>query len=421
MQAIVLAAGMGKRMRSSRPKVLHEIFGRPILDYVLEILGRLGINRVKVVIGHGGDQVRSFLKKRSGTLRTEIVYQHEQKGTGHAVMCAQKAFRGYYGNILIWPGDMPVLKEETLKVFLQNHQSSGAEVSVLSSPQLNPAGYGRILRAGGRFYAIREELECSEVEHRIQEVNSGIYIFKSDRLFKSLRRIKPANRKNEFYLTDTLEVLAGAKCRLEAFPLALPDEGHGINSREDLGEVTAIMNHREIRKHQASGVTFTAPEQTFVAPGVSIGRDTVIYPWTYIESQVKIGEGCEIGPFAKIRKGTVIGSGTIVGSFVELNRSRLGKKVLAKHLTYLGDAEIGDGTNIGAGTITANFDGKTKHKTKVGKGVLIGSDTVFVAPVVVGDGARTGAGAVITGGSKIKKGEVFVGVPARNLKKKKTK
>ncbi|MBI3306519.1 MAG: bifunctional N-acetylglucosamine-1-phosphate uridyltransferase/glucosamine-1-phosphate acetyltransferase [Candidatus Omnitrophica bacterium] len=418
MQAIVLAAGIGERMHSSRPKVLHEIFGRPILDYVLEVLADLGIRRAKVVIGHGGEQVRSFLKKRGAFPRTEVVYQRHQKGTGHAVICAKKSFRGYQGDILIWPGDMPLLKRETLEAFLGAHRNAKADASVLSSLQADPAGYGRILRAGGRFYAIREELDASEIERRIQEVNSGIYLFKSKQLFEALRRIKPSNRKNEFYLTDTIEVLYRSKARLEAFPLALPDEGHGINSRQDLGEVIGIMKNREIQKHQAAGVTFVAPDQTFVAPGVSIGKDTVIYPWSYIESGVKIGKDCEIGPFAKIRKGTSIGDGAVVGSFVELNRSRLGKKVLAKHLTYLGDAQIGDDTNIGAGTITANYDGKRKHKTKIGKKVLIGSDTVFVAPVTVGDRARTGAGSVITRGSKIKKGELVAGVPARSLKRK---
>lgn len=422
MRAIVLAAGKGKRMRSSRPKVLHEISGRPVLDYVLGILGSLGISRVNVVIGHGGQEVRSFLKKRkNGRLKTEAVYQHEQKGTGHAVNCARKSFRGFSGDILIWPGDMPLLKRETLAAFLRGHQSSGTEASVLSSLQPDPGGYGRILRAGGRFYAIREAIDASETERRIQEVNTGVYIFKAEALFEALRRIRPLNQKKEFYLTDTIEVLHRSKYRIEAFPLAAPDEGHGINSREDLGEVIGIMKNREIQKHQANGVTFTAPDQTFVAPGVKIGRDTVIHPWSYIESGVKIGRGCEIGPFAKIRKGTVIGNETVVGSFVELNRSRLGKKVLAKHLAYLGDAVIGDEANIGAGTITANFDGKRKHQTRIGKKVLIGSDTVFVAPVTIGDGARTGAGAVITGGSKIKKGEVFVGVPARSLQKNRAK
>ena len=201
--------------------------------------------------------------------------------------------------------------------------------------------------------------------------------------------------------------------------MATAEEGQGINSQKDLAVVTQKVNEREISRHQDRGVTFMAPEQTFVAPGVKIGPGTLIYPWCFIESGVGIGAQCEIGPFAKLRQGTVIGDGSIVGSFVEVNRSRIGKKVSAKHLAYLGDAVIGDGANIGAGTITANFDGKKKHQTMIGKNVMIGSNTVFVAPVRVPDGVRTGAGSVVIPKIKIKKGDVVVGVPARPIPKKK--
>jgi bifunctional UDP-N-acetylglucosamine pyrophosphorylase/glucosamine-1-phosphate N-acetyltransferase len=289
---------------------------------------------------------------------------------------------------------------------------------VLSCLRVDPKGYGRILRAAGSFCAIREELDATETERRIQEVNTGVYLFQAPVLFRALRKIRPDNVKKEFYLTDTIEVLAAADAKLRAFPLAMEKEGQGINSRMDLAEATEMMKNREVQKHMEKGVTFVAPDQTYVEPGVKIGTDTVIYPWCYIETGVKIGKNCRIGPFAKIRKGCTVGDGAVVGNFVELNRSRIGKRVMAKHLTYLGDAVVGDGTNIGAGTITANFDGKKKHQTHIGKKVLVGSDTIFVAPVRVGNGAKTGAGCVITSGSRIQKGQVVAGVPARPIKKR---
>ncbi len=398
-------------MRSSRPKVLHEIFGTPLLGHVLNTLRELGVSKPAVVIGSGADQVRAYLKNTGAS----AVLQREQKGTGHAVEMARPVLGKYQGDILIWPGDMPLLETKTLKEFIRRHRESKAEASVLSALQPDPKGYGRILRSGGRFFAIREELDATEMERRVQEVNTGIYLFKAHRLFETLKKIKPANLKKEYYLTDTIEILAGQGDAVEAFPLAMAGEAQGINSRAELSEAIRTMKSKEILKHQANGVTFMAPEQTFVEPGVKIGEDTLIYPWCYIEAGVKIGKNCQIGPFAKIRKGTEIGDESIVGSFVEVNRSKLGKKVYAKHLAYLGDATLGDGSNVGAGTVTANFDGVKKHATKIGKKVLLGSNTVIVAPAVIEDGAKTGAGSVVTGGSRVKKGQVVAGVPARPL------
>lgn len=420
MQALVLAAGKGTRMRSGRPKVLHGIFDIPILAYVLRTLVGLGIRDPKVVVGSGAGEVRKFLAEetRCSAVRPHVILQREQKGTGHAVMMAEKLLRRGQGDVLIWPGDAPLLRKSTLDQFFKAHREAKSEASCLSSLQVDPAGYGRILRAGGRFYGIREELDATASERRIQEVNAGVYLFKTDRLFWALQKIRPGNRKKEFYLTDTIQILSEAGGRVTAFPLASPEEGLGINSQADLAEATQHMNKREIERHQAGGVTFVAPEQTFIAPGVSIGRDTVIYPWTYIETDVKIGRGCRIGPFTKIRKATEIGDRTVIGSFVEVNRSKIGRSVQIKHLAYFGDSRVGDGTNVGAGAITANFDGKTKHNTHIGKRVLVGSNTVFVAPVTIGDGAKTGAGSVVTGGTRVKKGEVVVGIPARPLKKR---
>ena len=402
-------------MCSELPKVLHPVFGKPVLGYVLEALAGAGIKSPYVVIGYKAEEVRSFLKPYG----VVPVLQREQKGTGHAVMMAKAVLKNAHGPVLICPGDMPLVKPETLEKFLTAHKKSQAHVSVLSCAQEDPSGYGRIVREEGHFTAIREELDATPEERAIREVNTGVYLFDKKVLFEGLEKIGKDNQKGEYYLTDTIDILRREGYCVEAFSLANAEEGQGINSQKDLATVTKKINEREIAKHQAKGVTFMAPDQTFVAPGVKIGKGTTIYPWCFIKSGVKIGENCEIGPFAKLRRGTVIGDGSVIGSFVEVNRSCLGKKVSAKHLTYLGDAVIGDGANIGAGTITANFDGKKKCQTMIGKNVMIGSNTVFVAPVRVPDGARTGAGSVVIPKIKIKKGDVVVGVPARPISKKK--
>lgn len=420
MQALVLAAGKGTRMKSEIPKVLHEILGKPALGHVLDVLAEVGIRKTHIVLGSGADQVQAFLKARKAGPQISVIFQRQQKGTGHAVEMARTKLAKSPDEILIWPGDMPLLEAETLRNFIREHKKSRAAASVLSALRVEPKGYGRIVRLAGSFHAIREELDAADEERRIQEINTGVYLFRSKELFAALKKIKPSNAKQEFYLTDTIEVLASEGFKLEAFPLALEKEGQGINSRVDLAEAIRIMKNREVLKHQENGVTVTFPDQTYIEPGVRIGQDTTIYPWCFIETGVTIGRNCHIGPFAKIRKGSVIEDGSVIGSFVEVNRSKIGKNVTAKHLAYLGDAVIGDETNIGAGAITANFDGKQKHQTKLGKKVLVGSNTVFVAPVVVGDNAKTGAGSVITGGSRIQSGQIVAGVPARPIKKHRT-
>lgn len=423
MQAIVLAAGKGTRMRSEIPKVLQDMLGRPMLAHVLEVLVSIGVRDPIVVIGSGADQVRSFLKDYAKRLsiRPRPVLQSQQKGTGHAVMMAIKHLPLTKDAVLIWPGDMPLLKTETLRQFTKDHSEANADVSVLSAIQANPVGYGRILRSGGKFFAIREELDASDRERRIQEVNTGVYLFRRASLVRALKKIRPANKKSEYYLTDTIEILSQDNAHLEAFPFAVGKEAQGINSRADLSIGIGIMNHREVQRHQEQGVTFVCPEQTVVEPGVKIGKDTIIYPWSYIETGVTIGEKCKIGPFAKLRKGSHIDDESVIGSFVEVARSKVGKKVMAKHLAYLGDAMIGDETNIGAGTIFANFDGKRKHQSRLGKKVMVGSNTVFVSPVNIGDHARTGAGAVVTAGTKVQKKQIVAGVPAKPLKPKQGK
>ncbi len=418
MRALILAAGKGTRMKSEKAKVLHEILGRPMLAHVLDTLESLRIRKIGIVGGAYGTQVRDFLKKRypKAAVRPDWILQNPQRGTGHAVMMARKFIRSSKESVLIWPADMPLLKAETLQNFIQAHQESGAVVGVLSATVENPAGYGRILRQGETFYAIREELDATEDERAVQEINTGVYLFESKPLQEALGKIQPNNVKKEYYLTDTIEILAREEKRIAAFPLARSDEAAGINSKGQLAEAIQMMNRREVEKHMAKGVTIISPDQTYLESNIEIGPDTVIYPWTFIEAGVKIGKRCQIGPFAKIRRGTEIQDDSTVGSFVEVNRSKLGKKVLAKHLAYLGDAILGDGTNVGAGTITANFDGKNKHVSRIGKGVKLGSNTVLVAPVTLEDRSTTGAGSVVTARTRVARGSTVAGVPAKPLK-----
>ena len=412
VQALVLAAGKGTRMWSDLPKVLHEIFSRPLLDYPLETLRQLGIKHPIVVVGWGREQVLAHLNGNA-----QAVVQSPQWGTGHAVQVARSKIN-LRESILIWPADMTLLEKSTIQKLIQEHRRSRAAVTILSSFMIHPTGYGRIVRRGGRVVDIREELDASPSEKRINEINTGIYLFEPKPLLGALKKIRPTNQKKEYYLTDTVRLIDEAGGLVQAFPYASPGEAQGINSQADLARAFKTLNQQTIKKLQIQGVTIVFPEQTFIAPDVRIGAGSVIHPWTYIEGKVRIGRQCQIGPFAKIRSGTVLGDQVVIGSFVEVVRSKIGNKVFAKHLSYLGDAVVGDQTNIGAGTITANYDGKKKNKTRIGKKALIGVDTVLIAPVRIGDHAKTGAGAVLKKGTRVGKGETFVGVPARSLKDK---
>lgn len=412
IQALVLAAGKGTRMCSDLPKVLHSIWNRPMLGHVLDTLQMIGVKNSCVVVGYGAEKVKSFLGKEAITALQKV-----QKGTGHAVMMAEREIKNA-DEVLIWPGDMPLLKSETLRAFLKEHRASFAPVSVLSCRQPNPFGYGRIVRGSqSEFEAIREEVDASEAEKKIDEVNTGIYLFNREALFAALAKVKPNNNKGEYYLTDTIQILREQGDRVNACCLASAEEAVGVNSKKDLAVAARLLTDRIVDQHLASGVAILSPRDTWIAPKVKIGAGTIIYPWTWIDSGSEIGVNCEIGPFSKIRGGSKIGDESIVGNFVEVNRSKLGKHVYAKHLAYLGDAAVGDFSNFGAGAITANFDGKEKHTTRVGKQVLVGSNTVMVAPVHIPDRVKTGAGSVVTKKTKMRSGDVVAGVPAKALKK----
>lgn len=426
--ALILAAGRGERMNSALPKVLHEACGIPLLGHVLKTVCEAGVKRATVVVGEGAREVRSFLRERLHDAhrssnfnyleRVETVYQSHRWGTAHAVLQAEPRFRHWQGDVLIFPGDAPCLRAETVRQFISDHKKSGRIASVLTAEVTEPNGYGRILRRGDDVIGIREESDATESERKISEVSSGVYLFHAPNLFRELRKVRKNARKKEYYLTDVVELLARAGESVRAHRI---DEGRqilGVNTRRDLTLANEVLRAQELERHSRNGVTIVDPSQTYMARGVSIGCDTVIYPFTWVEQDVTIGRRCEIGPFAKIRSGSRIHDGATIGSFVEVVRSEIGEKTYVKHLSYLGDAQIGKQVNIGAGTITANFDGRKKNKTVVEDRALIGCDTILVAPVRVGRGAKTGAGAVVLARQEVPRGATVVGIPAQIAQKK---
>lgn len=413
--ALVLAAGRGTRMKSERLKVLHEVCGRPMLARVLDIVRKTGVRKIGVVVGLDQNGFGSLL---DGV--TKIV-QKEQLGTAHAVLQAEKTFRGFRGKILVVPGDAPCLTLHTVRGLIAAHEKNGEVATILTALVEDPKGYGRILRAGDTVLGIREELDASEEERKINEVNSGVYLFDAEQLFLYLKHIRQNGLKKEYYLTDVIEALVRDGKIVSAYTTNDSDEIMGINTREHLAKACQVLTDREIKKHQNAGVTIIAPEQTFIAPNVTIGQDTVIHPFTWIERDVKIGRRCEVGPFAKIREESTIQDDAVIGSFVEIVRSQVGSKTFVKHLSYIGDSKVGKAVNVGAGTVVANFDGKNKNRSVIEDGVFLGCNTVLIAPAKVGKGAKTGAGAVVCANKKVPAGQTFVGVPAKAIQKSKRK
>lgn len=402
-------------MLSSRSKVLHGLFGKSIIEHVVQAVHAAGMDGVTVVAGKNLEELKKVF---SGSVN--FVVQHERLGTGHAVKCCEPQFKGFEGHVAVLAGDAPLVMGRTLSLFLKQHMREGASASILTAELDNPHGYGRILRDySGNVTGIREEVDATPLEREIREINSGIYIFRAEKLFATLKEIKPANRKKEYYLTDVIALFSRRNELVRAYPLAKGDELLGINTRKDMAEAAKVLWKRNVDFQLERGVTVVSPENTYIEAGVKIGQDTVIAPFTYIEKDVTIGKNCQIGPFCKIRSGSRIEDGAVVGSFVEVVRSSVGKGSLVKHLTYLGDAEVGRDVNIGAGTITANYDGKNKNKTRIGDGAFIGCDTVLIAPVSVGKKARTAAGSVVTRGKNVPANTTVAGIPARPLDKKK--
>ncbi|OGW88240.1 MAG: hypothetical protein A3A73_02240 [Omnitrophica bacterium RIFCSPLOWO2_01_FULL_50_24] len=413
--ALILAAGRGERMNSDVPKVLHEAAGVPLLEHVISTVREAGIQRIYVVVGRNASKVRSLLTLNG----VKTVVQKQQLGTGHAVLQAERALKDHSGDLLVLPADAPCLRAETVREFIRSHRNRRVRASILTALTNHSKGYGRILRRSGQIQGIREELEASPAERDVAEINSGIYLFDTKLLFRKLREVKRNPRKKERYLTDVIEVLVHSGNRVRAHRVRNGQEVLGVNTRSQLSMAHQIIGQRELERHSRNGVTIQNPSQTFVAKGVRIGRDTIIFPFTWIGPGVVIGRNCEIGPFAKLKARVRVGNGVTVGSFVELVRSEIGERTCIKHLSYLGDTKVGRKVNIGAGTITANFDGKRKHRTVIQDGALIGSNTVLVAPVTIGRKAKTGAGAVVVARHPVPSGKTVVGVPARIMTTKK--
>ena len=409
---IILAAGRGERMKSDIPKVLHPICGRPMLMFVLDLVEDLKIKKVIVVLGHQHTEVRKLLKPG-----IKVVIQKRLLGTADAVKVAQATLGNFKGTILVLYADNPLLKKETIKQLLKHHRENKLDATLLTAKLERPRGYGRILRDKyASICGIAEEKDADDFQKDIKEVNTGIICFNKDKLYDSFRYIKPNNRKKEYYLTDSISVFYKKGYTIDGVKLLDINEALGINSRQDLAKANKIMQRRLNEELMKEGVTIVDPDSTFIGYGAKIGKDTIIYPFTVIGSDVKIGKRCQVGPFAHLRGASVIEDDVVVGNFLEIVRSKISSKTLAKHFGYLGDARIGHQVNIGAGTVTANFDGRKKNITVVKDKAFIGSDTVLIAPVKIGKRARTGAGAVVAKNKNVPDGVTVVGVPARPLK-----
>ncbi|HKO59914.1 MAG TPA: bifunctional UDP-N-acetylglucosamine diphosphorylase/glucosamine-1-phosphate N-acetyltransferase GlmU [Pyrinomonadaceae bacterium] len=445
LDVLILAAGLGTRMKSSRAKVLHEIGGLPLINYVSRTAKSLSPRKVYVIIGHQGEQVSKTVGTEIGDL-AEFVLQPEQRGTGDAVMSARVHLATANSTVVILSGDVPFLKSETLTSFIDSHREKRAACSILTVRLENPTGYGRIVRdQAEEFSRIVEQKDATAEEKQIKEINSGIYCFDSQKLFDGLKQIQPTNEQGEYYLTDVPAILLAQGDTVNVFVHADPREVSGVNTRAELAEFENLLRRNSIRKLMIDGgVTFIDPAHAYVSAQAQIGRDSIIYPGVSIEGSSVIGERCEIragaritnsqlgndvtikdhcviidsevksncsvGPFAHLRMNAKLEETSVVGNFVEVKKSRLGRGSKAMHLTYLGDATIGERTNIGAGTVTCNYDGHTKHPTIIEDDVKIGSDTMLVAPVKVGRGSSTAAGSVVT--EDVPPDTLVAGVPA---------
>lgn len=450
LDIVIMAAGLGTRMRSERAKVLHSLGGQSLVSHVLRAAAALSPDRIVVVVGHQADDVESVARATAaqvGAPEPVFVVQREQLGTGHAVQQAVDALSG--GTVVVLSGDVPLIESATLQSLLDAHTATGSAATILSTRLDDPLGYGRIVRnAANGFERIVEHRDADENERRIDEINSGIYAFDAADLAPSLANLSSHNAQGEYYLTDVLGMLVEAG-RPVAVVLHTPsNEVLGINSRLDLAESEALLRRRTLERLMLSGVTVVDPATTYVDSTVTVGRDTLILPGTMLSGTTSVGGGCtigpyvqvldatiedgvtiramsvvegarvarggQIGPFARLRPGAALAEDVHIGNFVEIKNTVVGKGSKANHLTYLGDAEVGAGCNIGAGTVTCNYDGKRKHKTTIEDGVYIGSDTMLVAPVRVGRGSKTGAGAVVT--RDVPAESLAVGMPARVMR-----
>jgi bifunctional UDP-N-acetylglucosamine pyrophosphorylase/glucosamine-1-phosphate N-acetyltransferase len=427
LHVVVLAAGKGTRMKSGTPKVLHEAAGLPLIEHVLRTARRLQPASIVVIVGHQSDVIRQALAERLGLA---FATQEPQLGTGHALLQAEPLLTGARGTLVLLSGDVPLLRSETVDALVRRHEERSAAATVLTALVDTPDGYGRVVRHAGEILAIVEHKDASPAERAIHEINSGIYAFDIAPLFESLRSIGSSNAQGEYYLPDLVKIYRGRDWTVETVRLADPAEILGVNSRKELADVATILKSRKNDELMAAGVTLVDPASTYIDPDVTIGEDTVVHPGVFLEGKTRIGSRCEIhsgvrlvnstvdddaviynfcvitdshiasgaqvGPFAHLRPQSHVGEQAKVGNFVELKKTVLGRGSKASHLTYLGDTTVGEKVNVGAGTITCNYDGTTKNPTVIEDGAFIGSDSQLIAPVRIGKGAYVAAGSSIT-------------------------
>ncbi len=451
LDVLILAAGLGTRMKSRLAKVLHKLGGRPIIAHVCRTAALLEPRATYVIVGHQADDVRAAVEKELGNEQANFVTQSEQRGTGDAVMVARSALAGATSTLLILSGDVPLVRVETLRALIEKYRADKASCTMLTVRLENPTGYGRVVRdEAGNFLKIVEQKDATEGELQIREINAGIYCFYSVKLFQALERVRPTNSQGEYYLTDVPGILRDDGEQVTLYQHHDAREVSGVNTRAELAEFENLLRRGTVRRLMMDGgVTFIDPSHVYVSNEAQVGRDCVIHPDVHIEGRSVIGEGCEIyhgaritdsrlgnrvtvkdhcvivdseiaddcavGPFAHLRMNARMEERAVVGNFVEVKKSRIGRGTKSMHLTYLGDATIGDNTNIGAGTVTCNYDGRHKHPTVIGSNVRIGSDTMLVAPVEVGDGAVTAAGSVVT--EDVPPNTLVAGVPAKVKKR----
>jgi len=415
LAVVILAAGKGTRMKSAMPKVMHSLCGRPMIEFVLDLVRTLKAQKNILVVGPEHTWAKPYIRKKY-----KLVVQKNLLGTADALRCTEKALSRFKGTILVLYADNPLLKPETVRQLLKQHKESCAAVTLLTAELEEPTGYGRVLRDKYNCVCkIVEEEQADEFQKEIKEINTGIMCFDKDNLFKFIGKLKRHPPKGEYYLTDMLELLYEKKAVVEALKIKDKEQALGVNTQEDLSYANKVIQKRILKQHMERGVKIIDPDSTFIHWNVKIGRHSVIYPFTVIENDVRIGIHCSVGPFCHLRQGVSIANHCVVGNFLEIVRSRIGEGTLAKHFSYIGDSFIGRKVNIGAGTVTANFDGSKKNITKIKDAAFIGSDTILVAPVEIGKGAKTGAGSVITKHTKVSAGSLVAGVPAKVLKRRK--
>ena len=426
IHVVVLAAGKGTRMKSAQPKVLHRVGGRPMIEQVLSAAAALGPKTTTIVVGHQAGVLEHALVHHQGL---GFVVQEPQLGTAHALLTAESALGGKHGTVVLLSGDVPLLTARTLQTLVDTHHRAGAAATVVTATLENPHGYGRVVRVGGEIARIVEERDASPAERTIREINSGIYAFELNGLFESVRGIASENTQHEYYLPDLVSIYRQRGLGVATLEVSNPHEIKGVNSRAELADMSRIVQQTKNAALMASGVTIEDPATTYVEADVQIGADTILRPGVFIEAGSVVGSGCTIhsgarivrsflgdrvtvlnhsvitdsriaddasvGPFAHLRGESSVGAGARVGNFVELKKTAIGARSKSSHLSYLGDAVVGADVNIGAGTITCNYDGVRKHTTTIEDGAFIGSDSQLVAPVTVGKGAYVGTGTTV--------------------------